>query len=676
MKKLKLLLFSGFTAAAVAGQNVNKIKFGDVTEKDFASKVYSIDTNASAVIISDIGSSKIEGNNKGWFSLVFKRHTRVHILKKNGYDISTVFIKLYSDNDDDEEKLDKVRAVTYNLENGKVVESKLEVKTGLFKEKIDKNWSAKKFTLPNVKEGCIIEFEYTIISDFLPNLQPWKYQGEYPRLWSEYNLSLPDFLGYVFLTQGYKKYDVEESKNKLETYQVIGNRSAGGSGISPQVMKHFIVSSNVVNYHWVMKNVKALKEENFTSAINNHIAKIEFQLVEYREPLEERKWIEDWPKVAKDMMKMEYFGQQITRDNLWVKDLTTPIKNVSVNKSELARKIYTYVRDNFTCIDHSDKWMRQSLKNLIKTRKGNVAEINLLLTAMLLNEDIDASPVLLSTRSHGFVYSAYPLLHQYNYVVTRAVIDGKTFFLDASEPQMGFGRLPLRCYNDEARVISESAELVTLSADSLTETKYTTVFLVNDEKGNLVGSMNQTPGYYESLELRERIREQGKEQLQKDIQKDFGTEAAISNFGIDSLQQYDEVLGIHYDFDLKGDKEDIIYFNPMFGEGYKENLFKSAERLYPVEMPFTMDETYNLQMEVPQGYVVDELPKSIMVKLNVENQGMFEYRVSQSGNNISFRSRVKISRAYFLPEEYEMLREFFNLVVKKQAEQIVFKKKN
>ena len=28
-----------------------------------------------------------------------------------------------------------------------------------------------------------------------------------------------------------------------------------------------------------------------------------------------------------------------------------------------------------------------------------------------------------------------------------------------------------------------------------------------------------------------------------------------------------------YDFTIKKDKEDIIYFNPMFGEGYKENPY-------------------------------------------------------------------------------------------------------
>lgn len=668
--KLLLSILTGlfFSVSLPAQTTHNKIKFGDVTAKDFAQTIYPIDSSASAVIISDIGSSKIEGNSKGWFSLVFKRHKRIHILNKNGYDIANVSVPLYS-RDDDEEKLDKVRAVTYNLENGKVVETKLDVKTGVFKEKLDKNSVVRKFTLPNIKEGSIIEFEYSITSDFLNNLQPWEYQGAYPRLWSEYNLSIPEFMGYVFLTQGYKTYDIKESKTRFETFQVVDNRTAGSSD-------RYVLSSNVTDYRWVMKDVKALKEESYTSSIDNHIAKIEFQLAEYRQPLGYQPVIENWSKVTQNLMKAEHFGGQLNKDNGWVKDITEPLKRSSTNKTDLAHKIHAYVRDNFTCTDH-DRWtMDQSLKNLIRSRKGTVAELNLLLTAMLLQEGIDASPVILSTRSNGFVYSLYPLLQQYNYVMVRANVDGKTIFLDASEPLLGFNKLPLRCYNDEARVINPNAEIVSLNADQLTETKYTTVFIVNDEKNKLVGSMIQTPGYYESLNLRGRIREKGKEQVQKDIEKGFGTDALISNFQLDSLEQLDEIIGIKYDFDLKGEMEDIIYFNPMFGEAYKENPFKSAERAYPVEMPFAIDETYNLQMEIPNGYVVDELPKSLVVKLNEENHGMFEYRLSQSGNSISFRSRIKLARAYYHPEEYEMLREFFNLVVKKQAEQIVFKKKS
>jgi hypothetical protein len=113
----------------------------------------------------------------------------------------------------------------------------------------------------------------------------------------------------------------------------------------------------------------------------------------------------------------------------------------------------------------------------------------------------------------------------------------------------------------------------------------------------------------------------------------------------------------------------------MFGEAYNENPFKSAERFYPVEMPYTSDETYLATIEIPAGYELDELPKSMKLKLNEEGEGYFEYMIAQSGRIISLRSRIKMNRATFQPEEYETLREFFNLVVAKQKEQIVFKKK-
>jgi hypothetical protein len=113
----------------------------------------------------------------------------------------------------------------------------------------------------------------------------------------------------------------------------------------------------------------------------------------------------------------------------------------------------------------------------------------------------------------------------------------------------------------------------------------------------------------------------------------------------------------------------------MFGEGYKENPFKSAQRYYPVEMPYAVDETYLLQLQVPAGYAIDEMPKQMLVKLNEDEDGVFEYRISESNGYISLRSRLRFKRSYFQPDEYEMLREFFNLVVKKHNEQIVFKKK-
>jgi len=129
---------------------------------------------------------------------------------------------------------------------------------------------------------------------------------------------------------------------------------------------------------------------------------------------------------------------------------------------------------------------------------------------------------------------------------------------------------------------------------------------------------------------------------------------------------------VHYDFSFVPDG-DIIYFNPLLTEAYKHNPFSAATRNYPVEMPYTSNELIVINMEVPKGYKVDELPKSERISLN-DADGMFEYLVQADANMVQLKCKLNINKANFTPEDYDTLRQFFGEVVKKEAEQIVFKK--
>jgi len=294
---------------------------------------------------------------------------------------------------------------------------------------------------------------------------------------------------------------------------------------------------------------------------------------------------------------------------------------------------------------------------------------------MLKNAGISADPLLLSTKDHGYTYSIYPLEDKFNYVVAVAEIGGKRIFMDASHPRLRFGVLPAECYNGFACMINKSATAVTLNPDSLTEKKISTVLITNNGKGVMSGAFRQLPGVYESYELRNKLAEEGTEPVFANFKKAFNNgEVELSSKGIDSIQQLDEQLSIHFDFDF-ATEGDILYFNPMITEGYKENPFKSATRNYPVEMPYATDETYVFRMEVPGGYDVDELPKSVRVNLDEEGTSFFEYIIANNNGVVSLRSRVKLLRTYYVPEEYEILREFFSQIVTKHNEQIVFKKK-
>jgi hypothetical protein len=665
MRVLFIALLS-VVACGLFAQESPYLKFGKITADGLQKKIYPIDSNANAVVLSDIGEAVIEGNSKGWFSISFTRHRVVHILNKNGYDEANVEIRLYT-NGDAEEKLDNIKAVTYNLENGKIVESKLD-KSAVFKEKIDKHLIARKFTFPNVKEGCIVEYEYKTTSDFIENLDPWHFQGESPVLWSEFKLSVPQFFTYTFLSHGYRPMAINDTKNRTADFNISDSRTASST-------ERYHLSSGVTDYRWVMKDVPELKKESYTSSLKNHISGIEFQLTSSNYPLTVHDYRNTWPALVKELLQSSYFGEALDKNNNWLSDEIKPLLVGTASETEKAKKIYAYVRDNFTCTDHSAFAIQQSLKNVMKAKKGSVSEINLLLTAMFRYAGLQSFPVILSTTDHGFAWEYYPMITAFNYVVSQCIADGQPVYLDASYPRLGFAKLLPECYNGHARVINENADPVYFMPDSVSEKKVTALFITNDDKGHWIGAMNQKLGYFESYRARDKIKEKGADEFFKEIQKVYGENVKMKSPRADSLSNYEAPVTLKYDVELSKPEDDIVYINPMFGEGWKNNPFKSAERYYPVEMPYTMDETYILTMDVPEGYTVDEIPKQMVVKLDEKESALFEYRISQSGTTISLRSRLKVSRTLYANEEYENLREFFNLIVKKQNEQIVFKKK-
>jgi hypothetical protein len=668
----KCLLLAGLCMSLVqtsaTAQDKTPVKFGKVTPEDFNITAPGYDTSAGAVVVADVGYSSFDGNSKGGVTLYFNRSCRIKILKRSGFDAATLTIPIYSIGSETE-KVTGLRASTYTLENGKVVETKVDDKS-IFTDKLSNHLVQKKFTFPALKEGAIVEYKYTLESPFHFNLQPWDFQGDYPCLWSEYKVAIPEFFQYVTLSHGYLPFSINTAESQPISFHLT---DPGGAGRDEQ----YNYQTNLLMHRWVIRDVPALKEEPFTTSVENYLSRLEFQLSRFIYPDgHSDDEMGNWFSVSEALLKADDFGADLDKGNGWMDDELKPVLKDAGTQLEKAKKIYTFVRDNFNCTSHSRLYTDDPLKTVFRNRHGSEAELNLLLTAILRHEQIDCDPVILSTRANGFPSELYPLLSRFNYVVTRVHIDSTFYFLDATEPWLGFSRLPLRCYNGYARVLNkEHPGAIALDADGMKESKITMVIITKDEKGGMVGRLTTTPGFNEACDLRADIKSSGTGDLLKHIKAAYSEGVAIDSLEIDSLTKPEEPLQVAYDLEIKPDPATgILYFNPMLGEAYKENPFKSADRKYPVEMPFAMDEIYTLTMDIPEGYVVDELPKSAKVLFN-EDQGVFEYLIAKGDDNIQFRSRIRLNRANFKPEDYAALRDFFGYIVKKQSEQIVFKKK-
>lgn len=670
---LAAFIFSSFNNQ-LFGQEKLKMKFGKVSPQDFEISSSLIDSNTNAVVVANVGSSVFEVNSaRNGFSLTFEQKKRIKLLNKNGFDAATVEIPLYIDGTT-AEKLEGLKAYTYNLENGKVIETKVDG-AAILTENRSKHLVIKKFTFPAIKEGSLIEYSCTINSPFYFNLQSWQFQGNYPCLWSEYSTSIPEYYRYVTLSQGTQPYivnrdDRSEANFTFRQDATVDSRAGYVRG------ENVSLKSQVYNHKWVMKDIPVLKEEAFTTTLNNYVSKIEFQLAQIVYPNSvPQNVMGTWQKVSDELLQNEHFGQPVYRANNWLDDDIKVITAGATSPEEKAKMIFNYVRDNFTCNSFYARYLTTNLRDVFKNKNGTVADINLLLIAMLNHEKINAEPVLLSTRSHGVTHELYPLMDRYNYVIAKVNINDKIYFLDAARQRIGFNRLSYECYNGNARIISKEPAACSFIADSLKETKHTMAILSNNDNKQVQGFFSSQLGYYESLRLRNKLAKMSKEDYLKEVAAS-SAEMELTNIIIDSLKKYEDPVTVKYDIKLNAfGEEDIIYFNPMLSEGLKKNPFASAERLYPVEMPYRTKELYTFNMEIPEGYFVEELPKSSRVKFN-EDEGMFEYIIDKDDKYIQLRCILSLEKTSYLPEDYESLRDFFSYVVKKEAEQIVFKKKN
>ena len=190
-----LLMVLLLTCSARLKSQEVKMKFGDVDLSELQMKSYSKDTSAAAVILGDFGNISFTYDQfKGGFKVIYVRQTRIKILKKDGYSWADHSVELYKENNN-EQSIGSVSGTTYNLEGGKIKKSKL-TKDSQFREKLSEYWEAFKFTMPDVKEGSVIEYRYTVTSDYIFTLPVWYFQYSIPVVWSELKISIPEYYTY------------------------------------------------------------------------------------------------------------------------------------------------------------------------------------------------------------------------------------------------------------------------------------------------------------------------------------------------------------------------------------------------------------------------------------------------------------------------------------------------
>ncbi|MEJ1236873.1 transglutaminase domain-containing protein [Chryseolinea sp. T2] len=643
------------------------IKFGDIPMEDIKMVQYELDSSASAVVLADYGQSALKYNQSTGFVLQFERNLRIKVLSKEGLDWATISIPLYHDGSDDEQ-ITQLKASTYNLENGKIVETKMK-SDATFKEVVNENLINTKFTLPNVRQGSVIDIMYKVTSDFVFNFQDWDFQRTIPTRWSEYRTIVPEYYYYEKYLQGYVRMDIVENTSQAATLTFANtNRNSSQSGIDQLT---FVEQKD----RWVAKNVPAFKPEPYMTTYRDYVSRMNFELSYQKFPNQPmKKYMGTWGDINKLYYESSHFGNEITA-NGFLKRIVEEITAGKTTPEAKINAIDNYVKNNVEWNERSLKYTDKSLKSVLEEKKGSSAEINLLLASMIEKAGLEVYGVLISTRDHGFVRETTPVSSQFNYVVCMVRLGDKSILLDATDPFLATGVLPERCLNGKGLVISKTAHSwISLTPTAKSRNVYNADVAINNE-GELTGKLKlDRSGYFASTSRKSYVTK-GETEYIKNFASRHSWSLEKSEFvnAKEVSENFKELHEIKITDHVAGGT-DIIYLNPFLAMQEKENPFKSPTRLYPVDFGSPVENLYMCKFTIPDGFDVDEMPKPLILKLG-QNSGKYTYNITRSGNVFNLLSQLSINNSLFTQDEYADLREFYDVVVAKQAEQIVLKKK-
>ncbi len=646
MPKFLSILFMLLLFSYVKAQDFS---FGKISKEDFDQDTYA--PHAEAIVLQEFGRARIEYQDiKGELVLRFYYHTKIFIKNKEGLDYANFTVPLYKSNSN-RETIDGIKGITYNLlEDGKIEKIDLE-KKNILTEKVSENRDAVKIALGNVKEGSIIELRYTTESPFLYNLESWQFQSYIPKKHSEFISEIPEICQYNVNMKGYVKLDTRktlpyDTKIVTSTGDVRGTQTI-----------------------YIAKNIPAFIREDYMTSPKNFMGTLTFELASFSIPFGPRhNYTSTWENVRDQLYGADNFGKELSRTGLFKSILPTVIKD-DMTPYAKANAIYNYIKSQIKWNKSYGLFTDNGVKKALEQRSGNTADINLALISALQAANIDASPVILSTRDNGMPALFRPTITDYNYVVAHIELDSIEYLLDASDAHAPFGNLPLRCINYQGNLLKKTG-YKWVKLESLLSSRVSYDFTGElSEDGTLRGTLNSMRNGYSATNRREEIFSHNSLEEYKEKVYEETVNYRINNHEIHNLGDPSQMLTETQEIEFKnfaningGD----LKFIPFITGKTTKNPFNLDERSYPVDLGSNLEESFILNIKLPTSYTIKNKPKNINMAL-ADKSARYLYIIKESEGTLIVQIQSLINKPIFLPDEYLDLKEFFSHIIQSQS---------
>ncbi len=642
MKKILLGAFCSLNVIFIEAQKHEFLDFPKFNDADLSRTKSTLDENAPAEILYKSVHFNIDTNTGNLRKTAFYR---VKIYDKDKVeDWLNLEIPLYQ-NGSNRETLDKIKAFTYNLENGATVSTKVD-KSSKYKSKESKNVTVTKFAFPNVKNGSVIEYQYEVVSPFLYAIPQVLIESDTPSLYTEYVLDAPSNIS----------YNVNYTGSLNPKYRMVEEKMLYG-------MNHR-------TYRFGYENVKGFKTEKFVKNDRNFRTKISAELhsTNFREL---KLYSSSWEKIKDKLYEDEDFGGELKKTKLAKENLP----NLSGATSDLdkANAIFKYVKNTFTWNKDRGIYTEDGIKKMLETKTGNAAEMNLFLVMLLREAGLKADPMIISTVDNGLINLISPSVASTNFVI--AAVNTKEGFhvYDATSRQSNVDDLPPRDWNEYGILIAkDKAQQMQLVNSTSSFTHLTTTAKINDD-GSISGTYSDKDTGAFAMFAKESY-DENTDKYKKQYKENFSIDFNNIDSKVLENGDFESTMSFSSDnlIDRVGKK---MIINPMLFMNKNSNEFDQTEaRKFQIDFIAPYTKVKKVVLEIPDGYSIEEMPKSKKIVTD-DKEIEYSYVAEQKGNKLEVTSSIKVASADYPKEYYPAFKQIWGVASKSENQVISLVKK-
>jgi Domain of Unknown Function with PDB structure (DUF3857)/Transglutaminase-like superfamily len=637
-----LLLLLLITVLSSMAQKQPKLpEFGDVSKSELEMKECSFEKNATAMVVFGKGTSVYVFRMATDDYIETEYHYRIKIFNKKGFHHAN--IKIPYPNVSSGMGIKGVKAQTYNLDAaGNIVVSKVE-KATIYDKKINQYYSEKTFALPDIKEGSIIEYTFTIENGYS---NVWNFQWTIPVMTS------------MFVIDFSNEFEIRTIPN-----------------VSMPLRQWTVSKSNNNISYYVMEQIPSLDNEPYMSCTKDYLQRMEFVLASVTIPGRmPYQYLHDWPWVVKALMDNDGFGGQLKKEIPRTSELDEMLKGMSDPYKKMVA-IHNYVRNNMEWDKDYSIWASDGVKNAWRNKKGSTGEINMIMINLMRDAGLVAHPVLVSTRQNGIINTGVPSVDNFDKVLAYVEIGDKKYVLDATDKITPAYLIPLEVSASEGLVIEKFStfEWGWKPLWDGDHSDYTNVFFTGEitDKHVLSCGAEITAYDYAKVKIAPTVK-LGKEAMKSNLTSvpDVKVDSIeVLNASVDTLPLVEK-----FNFTMPTTATgDYHYFSINLFGGLEKNPFYADQRQTDIFFGVKRSYKINASIYLPEGYEMDEMPKNI--KMITPDTGMVFTRMSYFKDGLlTVRADLDFKSPIYEVGNYEAFKEFYKKLFGMLNERYVYKK--